>query len=171
MYAACRCSCPLARRRASWLDRQFWDDSLRRFRTKDYQCSGTYAPKVATTITDQKSAETASYEHKDHLWDLMVRMTKPGTLVFPHKDASSRHCSTSSTRSSKSASPPSAGGSRWSRGAQLTSCPWYIEECNAGMYCENQSSLRWPVSWFMSETGAGPRPSTVREWVRFASAL
>lgn len=49
--------------------------------------SGTYAPKVATTITDQKSAETASYEHKDHLWDLMVRMTKPGTLVFPHKDA------------------------------------------------------------------------------------
>ncbi len=49
--------------------------------------SGTYAPKVATTITDQKSAETASHEHKDHLWDLMVRMTKPGTLVFPRKDA------------------------------------------------------------------------------------
>jgi FGGY-family pentulose kinase len=54
---------------------------------KTTNASGTYAPKVATTITDQKSAETASYEHKDHLWDLMVRMTKPGTLVFPHKDA------------------------------------------------------------------------------------
>ncbi|GAK63718.1 pentulose kinase [Moesziomyces antarcticus] len=54
---------------------------------KATNASGTYAPKVATTITDQKSAETASYEHKDHLWDLMVRMTKPGTLVFPRKDA------------------------------------------------------------------------------------
>ncbi|SNX82995.1 related to ribitol kinase [Melanopsichium pennsylvanicum] len=48
--------------------------------------SGDYAPKKATLIKDQKVGEQSSFEHKDHLWDLMVRMTKPGTLVFPQKD-------------------------------------------------------------------------------------
>ncbi|KAJ1028494.1 hypothetical protein NDA16_001660 [Ustilago loliicola] len=48
--------------------------------------SGDWAPKEATEIKDQKKAEESSFKYKDHLWDLMVRMTKPGTLVFPQKD-------------------------------------------------------------------------------------
>lgn len=48
--------------------------------------SGKFAPTEATTINDQKTAEEASFKYKDHLWDLMVRMTKPGTLVSPQKD-------------------------------------------------------------------------------------
>lgn len=48
--------------------------------------SGQHAPKEATIIRDQKIAEESSFKYKDHLWDLMVRMTKPGTLVFPQKD-------------------------------------------------------------------------------------
>jgi FGGY-family pentulose kinase len=37
-------------------------------------------------ITSQEIAEEASYANRDHLWDLMTTMTKPGTLVFPSKD-------------------------------------------------------------------------------------
>lgn len=48
--------------------------------------SGDWAPKEATEIKDQKKAEESSFKYKDHLWDLMVRMTKPGTPVFPQKD-------------------------------------------------------------------------------------
>ncbi|KAJ9478079.1 putative sugar kinase [Pseudozyma hubeiensis] len=48
--------------------------------------SGQFAPKEATSIADQKTAEDSSFKYKDHLWDLMIRMTKPGTLVFPQKD-------------------------------------------------------------------------------------
>ncbi|EST07803.1 Carbohydrate kinase, FGGY, C-terminal [Kalmanozyma brasiliensis GHG001] len=48
--------------------------------------SGESAPKERTRIEDQKTAEESSFKYKDHLWDLMVRMTKPGTLVFPQKD-------------------------------------------------------------------------------------
>lgn len=47
---------------------------------------GQHAPKHATAITNQTIAETASFAHSSHLWDLMVRMTKPGTLVFPSQD-------------------------------------------------------------------------------------
>lgn len=49
--------------------------------------SGQHAPQKPVVIKDQKTAEESSFKHKDHLWDLMVRMTKPGTLVFPQKDA------------------------------------------------------------------------------------
>ncbi len=49
--------------------------------------SGEYAPQEGLKIADQKTAEESSFKYKDHLWDLMVRMTKPGTLVFPQKDA------------------------------------------------------------------------------------
>ena len=49
--------------------------------------SGQYAPTGPTTINNQKSAEESSFKYKDHLWDLMARMTKPGTLVFPQRDA------------------------------------------------------------------------------------
>ncbi|EPQ32165.1 uncharacterized protein PFL1_00362 [Pseudozyma flocculosa PF-1] len=48
--------------------------------------SGQFAPKQPTNIADQETAEKASFEHKDHLWDLMIRMTKPGTFVFPTED-------------------------------------------------------------------------------------
>lgn len=34
----------------------------------------------------QEAAERASYQHRDRLWQLMVDMTKPGTLVQPSKD-------------------------------------------------------------------------------------
>ncbi|KAN0066377.1 hypothetical protein ACQY0O_000471 [Thecaphora frezii] len=48
--------------------------------------SGLYAPKQGTRIADQKMAEQASFEYKDHLWDLMIRMTKPGTFVYPTRN-------------------------------------------------------------------------------------
>ena len=48
--------------------------------------SGQFAPKQAVKITTQDEAEKYSFEYKDHLWDLMVRMTKPGKFVFPTKD-------------------------------------------------------------------------------------
>lgn len=38
------------------------------------------------TIESQKQAEEASFAHRDHLWNLMTEMTKPGTLVFPTTD-------------------------------------------------------------------------------------
>ncbi|UZJ51157.1 hypothetical protein CBS101457_000477 [Exobasidium rhododendri] len=38
------------------------------------------------SIETQKVAEEASYTHRDHLWELMKEMTKPGTLVFPSSD-------------------------------------------------------------------------------------
>ena len=47
---------------------------------------GDHAPKQAVKITTQEEAEQYSYQHKDHLWDLMVRMTKPGQFVFPSSD-------------------------------------------------------------------------------------
>ncbi|PWY98462.1 Pentulose kinase [Testicularia cyperi] len=50
--------------------------------------SGQHAPQTPTAIDNQQTAEKASFEHSNHLWDLMVRMTKPGTLVFPTKDES-----------------------------------------------------------------------------------
>lgn len=37
-------------------------------------------------IDSQEIAEEASFAHKDHLWDLMKTMTKPGTLIFPTRD-------------------------------------------------------------------------------------
>ncbi len=51
---------------------------------------GQYAPRNAVKITTQEEAEKASFEHKDHLWDLMVRMTKPGKFVFPTDDPKRR---------------------------------------------------------------------------------
>jgi len=38
------------------------------------------------SISSQQVAEEASFAHRDHLWNLMTEMTKPGTLVFPSKD-------------------------------------------------------------------------------------
>lgn len=38
----------------------------------------------------QQAAEEASYAHRDRLWQLMVDMTKPGTLVQPTKDTKTK---------------------------------------------------------------------------------
>lgn len=43
--------------------------------------------QLGVWIFSQEAAEEASFAHRDHLWDLMREMTKPGTLVFPSIDA------------------------------------------------------------------------------------
>ncbi|PWN88960.1 Pentulose kinase [Acaromyces ingoldii] len=40
---------------------------------------------AGSTLATQRAAEEASYAHRDHLWELMVKMTKPGTFVFPEQ--------------------------------------------------------------------------------------
>ncbi|KAK0533552.1 hypothetical protein OC835_002975 [Tilletia horrida] len=49
-----------------------------------------HAPKTGCKITTQEEAEKVSYAYKEHLWDLMVKMTKPGKLIFPTEDTKRR---------------------------------------------------------------------------------
>ncbi|KAK0544139.1 hypothetical protein OC846_005617 [Tilletia horrida] len=49
-----------------------------------------HAPKTGTKITTQEEAEKSAYAYKEHLWDLMVKMTKPGKLIFPTEDPKRR---------------------------------------------------------------------------------
>ncbi|CAD6968842.1 unnamed protein product [Tilletia controversa] len=49
-----------------------------------------HAPKEGCKITTQEEAEKVSFACKEHLWDLMVKMTKPGKLIFPTEDPKRR---------------------------------------------------------------------------------
>ncbi|KDN49929.1 Pentulose kinase [Tilletiaria anomala UBC 951] len=55
-------------------------------RPYDSGAYGKHAPKQGVKITTQDEAEKYSYEYKDHLWELMIRMSKPGKFVFPTED-------------------------------------------------------------------------------------